>query len=495
MGDVFLARMGEGEGEWIALKRIRREVQDDPVLARQFEREARICALLSHQNIVELKAFGTDEAGPYLALEFIDGASAARLVSDLRERQEHLSVGAALSIARDAAKALLYAHHLSNEGGSGLLHRDVSPDNILITRDGVAKLSDFGIAKIMGGTNLTRTGVVKGKFAYMAPELLEGEEANEKTDTFAFAATVYFLLCGVTAFQGRSEAELVRAVLGAVPPPPSDLRDGVPEAVDAWVNQSLSKEPRVRRSLEEFLSITEPLIHSVPGEGRPLVAQALDVIPHLFTAPTRVDQPAVSQALAPTLASPDVRAQNRWPLVVVLSFAAAVALGLVLPRIMNGSDPHPQPVSQGPEDAGAAPLVVIAEPPASAAPDASLPVPVAVEIAPIPNRHSAKPVGHPKERKALVLTRVDAGVSGTPAAAVVERPPVKDGELWIKVHPWAHVFFDGKLRGVTPLDPISASPGEHTLILVNEDLKVKRTLSVNVRPGESTEVREDLAVP
>jgi eukaryotic-like serine/threonine-protein kinase len=216
MGRVFLARTTDERGErWVALKRIRSDLGRTAEFKAQFEREGTICSLLNHESVVSQVAWGEDDDGPYLALEYVPGETASRLLSALERMNRRLDVGAALSIARDVAEGLAYAHAFRNEalGVTGVLHRDVSPDNVLVSTDGRAKLTDFGVAKLVGATTLTREQTLKGKLTHMAPELFDGHPADALCDVFSAGVLLYQLLAGVPPFSGRNEGELLRAVL------------------------------------------------------------------------------------------------------------------------------------------------------------------------------------------------------------------------------------------------------------------------------------------
>ncbi|MBL8952234.1 MAG: serine/threonine protein kinase, partial [Myxococcaceae bacterium] len=264
MGEVFQATLSrDGIDEPVALKRMRAEVAETPDGLKQFEREAQICALLEHENIVGLRAFGKDEKGPYLALEYVDGVSASQLLA----ASDALPPGVVWQIALDLTRGLNAAH----QPGRAVIHRDLSPDNVLVAFSGITKVGDFGIAKLAGGTSFTTTGAVKGKYGYLAPELFDGAEADVFSDRFALAATLYKLWCGVGAFKGRTEAELLRAVLSAEPAKLSTLRGGVPEDVEGWIHAALQKDRAARPELAPLLAALE----KVAG-GRDAVARSLE---------------------------------------------------------------------------------------------------------------------------------------------------------------------------------------------------------------------------
>ncbi len=423
MGEVFHATMSrDGRDEPVALKRMRVEVAETPEGLKQFEREARICALLEHENVVGLRAFGKDAQGPYLALEYVDGVSASQLLA----ASDALPAAVVWQIALDLTRGLDAAHRPGRE----VIHRDLSPDNVLVAFSGVTKVGDFGIAKLAGGTSFTTTGAVKGKYGYLAPELFDGGEADVFSDRFALAATLYKLWCGVGAFKGRTEAELLRAVLSSEPAKLSSLRGGVPEGIEAWIHAALSKEREKRPPLASLLTALE----AVAG-GRAAVAAFLE---QCFPGKQR---PGVEEVLARgtvSVMAPPPKRRARWPIALAVPVLIIAATGAYLAT-------RPAP-----------PVVVQAPPPA----------PVA---APEP---TPQPEPEPE-----------------PAPAPAPTPTPTKGSLWVKVKPWGRVFVDGKLRGTTPLAPLSLPPGAHQVLVVNEELKAKKTYSVDVRGGKTTELK------
>ena len=334
MGEVHLARMITGAGaELVALKRIRSEMSEQPDLRLQFEREARITSLLRHPHIVELRRFGIDDKGPFLALEFIEGRSALGLEIALHDRGLSMPLQVALAICRDAARGLVFAHSFRNqaEGVDHVVHRDISPDNFLVGYDGFTKVSDFGIAKIVGGTTLSHTDTVRGKYGYMAPELFEGDEADTRSDVFAFAATLFRLVTGTPAFQGKTEAEMLRAVLHSQPVRASQLVE-VPAAIDEWIDRALGKIPRDRpANLTEILALLEAALAREPDEGRAAVSEQMRTCFPIGDDQRRADifaaMNAATRVDAPKGRPPQARGVRLWPL--LLAGGLSAGLGVV----------------------------------------------------------------------------------------------------------------------------------------------------------------------
>lgn len=218
-------------------------------LIERFEREARVIASLNHPHICVLHDVGEHEGTNYLVMEHLEGET-------LAERLSHgpLSVDQALQYSTQIADALDKAHR------QGVVHRDLKPQNIMLTKSG-AKLLDFGLAKLKTGRSeagvltelptqsptLTAEGTILGTFQYMAPEQLEGIEADARTDIFAFGAVLYEMVTGQKAFQGKSHASLIGAILERQPQPISELQPGIPVALDYLIRTCLAKRPEDRR--------------------------------------------------------------------------------------------------------------------------------------------------------------------------------------------------------------------------------------------------------
>lgn len=490
MADVHLAKMAlEGQTEWVALKRIRADARYDKELVALFRREAKLCALLQHPNIVPVRTWGVDDQGCYLALRYIDGPSAGRLLKALARAGRQLPLEAALWMLRDVAEALEYAHTFEFPALAirGVVHRDVSADNLLVSRDGATVLTDFGIAKLIGGTRLTRTGTVKGKYGYLAPELFRGQESTPLVDVFAFCVLGYELLTGVRPFSGATEAEVLHAVLHVQPPSLSSLRPDVPEALAALLRAGLAKEPGDRPGhMGLFRHELERLLASVPTRSavRDLVqevGEAEDPVPEA----TSGEKPVITVTHA---AAEPPRGRRKRTLAVGFAVVAISVAGIAAyARRTPAEDPLPPPPAVAPQS------------PPLAATRANEPVPAP----PVESRQSGAPVTAPVQdkpsAKAAPVTRTRPSPKRTQDAAAAPTGRAKKdarssgpGTLRILVHPWAQVFVDGKLVGTTPLPVLSLPPGRHSLILVNEALDVREVHHVDVRAGQQKEVKYTL---
>ena len=217
MADVALASKKHYPHILVAIKRINNAYLDNDSFIEMFKREGEIASSLDHRAIAKVHEVGTIDLQPYICMEYIAGKSLANVINSLRDDREKLSVGCKLWIIREVAFALSYIHENSNS--RGIIHRDVSPHNIMVGFNGCTKLVDFGIAKRLGEARSTLAGVLKGKVAYMSPEHSSGQELDQRSDIFSLGIVLWELLCGKKLFVGASVEEIALKVQqGEVPP-------------------------------------------------------------------------------------------------------------------------------------------------------------------------------------------------------------------------------------------------------------------------------------
>ncbi len=234
MGRVYVAVSAEGEE--VALKLINADLARDAVYRRRFDREAGIAQRVHHPNVVPVLDKGEDEGIPYLIQKLIRGGT----LSDLMRQDGRLEVPAALKLCAEVAGGLDALH------AEGLVHRDVKPANILRDEQGVAYISDFGLAKDSKGSLLTTPGQAMGSMDYMAPEQIRGEDVTAETDVYALACVMYECLCGSPPFSDRAGMRVLWAHLQDEPRDPCAARYGIPEAVGSAIVSALAKDPAAR---------------------------------------------------------------------------------------------------------------------------------------------------------------------------------------------------------------------------------------------------------
>jgi serine/threonine protein kinase len=260
MAEIFRARTTtQGFDKRVCIKRILPHFLADQEFVTMFRDEARTAAKLQHANVVQVFDFGTEEGTLYLAMELVDGADLRRIMDASRKKHLPLHLGEAVQIAIDMCRGLHHAHTLVENGRPlGLVHRDVSPHNVLVSRAGEVKLTDFGIAKAAERATQTSTGIVKGKVAYMAPEQAQGFELDHRLDQFATGIVLWEMLAGARLFTGDGDAVILKKILACDVPPPSSIRQEVPPALDDLVLRALAEQPRDRfadvRQMELALS-------------------------------------------------------------------------------------------------------------------------------------------------------------------------------------------------------------------------------------------------
>ena len=229
MGVVYRAHDALLERE-VALKIISASIEGNPELRERFFREARAAGQLSHRNIITIHDLGEHEGQPYLAMEFLTGEDLQQRLS----RPEPMSLARKLEIAADICDGLSYAHR------RGLIHRDIKPANIFITDEGMVKLLDFGLARMVT-SELTGSNMMLGTLNYMAPEQVRGERTDHRADIFSFGVVLYEILSGRKAFQGDSFATTLYKILQDVPEPLQNIDASLPYEVVRLVEKSIAK--------------------------------------------------------------------------------------------------------------------------------------------------------------------------------------------------------------------------------------------------------------
>jgi serine/threonine protein kinase len=277
MGEVFLARQTggvSGTERLVILKSLLPELAEQDGFVDQFLDEARVAAKLNHPNIVQMFEAGLWNGMYFIAMEYIRGDNLSRIQKVAKAKQIVLPVHVMVRIVRDALLGLGHAHVAHDEmTGKALevVHRDVSPQNIMVRIDGVTKLVDFGIAKAANKLDRTKTGVLKGKLQFMSPEQVMGEEVDARTDQFAMGVVLWELLTGQRLFQGDNEIQILRAVSQQPILPPSSVSPGLPAELEAVVMRMLERDKykRYRTCNEAAEELTAWL-----GQGSRRVSEA-----------------------------------------------------------------------------------------------------------------------------------------------------------------------------------------------------------------------------
>lgn len=246
MAEVFLAKSFGAEGleKILVIKRILPEFSHNPRFVDMFIAEAKIAVDLNHPNIVQIYDFGKHEDTYFLAMEYVDGADLGHLMSAAQRAQRPIPLGDALFLGAEIAKGLHYAHEKHDRAGVALdiVHRDISPQNVLVSQDGTVKIVDFGIAKATLVSD-QYPEKVRGKFAYMSPEQAAGREVDRRSDIFSLGIVLFELLCGRQLFKAASQDEMLSLAKSAVVPDIASLNPSLPAEVVDLLYRMLAVEP------------------------------------------------------------------------------------------------------------------------------------------------------------------------------------------------------------------------------------------------------------
>ena len=250
MAEVYKARMMGMEGfqKTVAIKRILPHLSDNDDFVSMFIDEAKLAAQLNHNNILHIYDLGKIERSHYIAMEYIEGRDLRWILSKCRERAVVMPVALALHIATLLASALDYAHKKRDFENRelGLVHRDVSPQNVLISKMGDIKLCDFGIAKAASKASHTRAGALKGKLQYMSPEQAWGQDIDHRSDLFSLGVVLYEMLTSEQVFAGDSELSILEKVRNPTVEPPSSRNPQITSEIDRIVRTALESDCEAR---------------------------------------------------------------------------------------------------------------------------------------------------------------------------------------------------------------------------------------------------------
>ena len=278
MATVFLGALEGDLGfrQVVAIKRPHPHLLEDHAFRDALLREARLAAGIHHANVVDVRDVEAVGDAVQLVMDYIEGASLGELVAALAREGKALPPGIALRIVLDACAGLHAAHEMVDDDGAalGLVHRDVSPQNVLVGVDGIARVTDFGIAKCIEASDPgTSRETLKGKAGYMAPEYVRGQPVDRRADVFALGVVAWEALCGKRLFRGQSDADTIERVLSAEAPPVSATAPDL-AAFDAPVARALAKDPADRFATTEELgrvlaeAAAPGLVASAPEVGR-----------------------------------------------------------------------------------------------------------------------------------------------------------------------------------------------------------------------------------
>ncbi len=519
MAETFVAvrRGPAGFEQHVCIKRILPAFEADTEFIESFLQEARTSAALRHANIVQLLDFGVADGAHYIALELIDGLDLRALLhpdprSETRA-QGRLSAELTGLIAGDLCAALEYAH-AADEGRPALVHRDISPSNVLVSRAGEVKLTDFGIARAIGGVHRTASGVIKGKVPYMPPEYIERGVFDQRGDLFSLGVLLYELLTGVRPYDGDSDLDTIRRIVAGVHPPVSSLAPETPAQLAECVEYLLCTDPAQRFSSAQSLLEALPsiqvhharrrladMVRSQIGSAPRAVPGALSRTVPLAQERERASQPlsdprheeatrtARRRSGSPRESGPSARA---W---LALTVALASLAAVVVAAALWYSDGLPAlPPAAAPSLAPAPhvqPVAPQAVPPAAPRPTAT----VAAEPAPQPTPEpdaEAEPSEAARAEPIILSEPTDLPPRRAPSAATPRQHAAAatrtQAELKIYVQPFGEVWVDGKREGQSPVT-VKLAAGEHEIGVGDGRIEQRRRVQLKAGEHQSVEIK------
>jgi serine/threonine-protein kinase len=496
MAEIFLARTKSIQGfeKYLVIKRILQHRTQDPEFVRMFLDEARVAATLDHPNIVQIYDVGHVDNEYFIAMEYLRGHNLIEIVRAgaklgyAKPPLEHV-----VSVLTQCCAGLHYAHEKRDFEGRSLeiVHRDVTPQNVVVSFDGSVKVVDFGIAKAATREVETLAGTLKGKIGYMSPEQCKGGNVDRRSDIFAVGIILFELTTGKRLYHERSDFDTLKKIIEGPVPSPRDLLPFYPAFLNAIVVRCLQKNPDDRyqtardlhADLDAFARDNQLVTGTVPLSQYMERIYADELATHKSADAAAMATAAqvtmtgssssylgeASRRSSSPIATPLAEARRQHMVRLVLQAAMAVLLvllggGIVFwqTRIHN----VPQQ-AMGPQTAGATPAAQPAAPTgAAAAPKTT--APVAAVAAPLP-------------------TGAVAASPPPPSMAPAHpKPAAKPGDAHITVasEPRCELLVDGVPYGATPLIDLAVPAGKHTVVLLNSAANVRETKKVQLREGE-----------
>jgi serine/threonine protein kinase len=287
MADVFKARIQGPAGfeRTFVVKRILPHLSDDPAFTKMFIDEAKIAAKLTHPNIVQVFELGNVDEEYFMSMEYVRGHDLAETMRTLWARVGPPRPELVAYVGREMCRALAYAHDFTSEEGEslGMIHRDVSPSNVMLSYDGAVKILDFGIAKALGGDaaeEATKSGTLKGKFAYMAPEQTASNDIDRRIDIFATGIVLHEILTGRRLFKGENDMQTIERVRRCEVVAPSLFNPLCPPQLDQIVLQALAKNPDERyQSASEMADALDDIVYATRFQSTQLAQTMRSLFP------------------------------------------------------------------------------------------------------------------------------------------------------------------------------------------------------------------------
>jgi len=511
MGEIFLARLrGEGGFEKLTvIKRLLPELVSAEHFVSMFLDEARIAAKLSHPNVCEVFELGHEGTQYFIAMKYLEGVPFSRIIErppggDIDDDRTHLRMIAGL--LQQACEGLQHAHDLRDSDGHplNLVHRDVSPSNLFVTVDGVLNLLDFGIAKARGATSETEKGSIKGKYSYMSPEQVRGEELDRRSDIFSLGIVAHEAATGRRLFKRQSDFLVARAIIEEPIPRADEVRASVPAPMAEAIARALSRDVGARYATAPEFGVA--LGDAVTDLGGPLTASEIGaIVKHRFA--DEISAQRAQYERASTLA----RRADAIPQLPVPEPLTGTTHTLTPPTVKAGPGPHavPAPDPVGPPRGKLVVLVVgsvvLAALVLALLVDKDQPDRAVRQAAGSADLRSSEPDAGVRTRSAPPVAEIpidaapaenatppppappDAGVKRKPRhphkTTATTPPATAPGYFSVDSKPYAVIYIDGKRVGVTPLIRHELAAGKHRVRAVIKSGK-QRSFDVWIEPDK-----------
>ena len=545
MADVFLGVAGGTGGfrKLLVVKRMHPELLEEEQFRDMFLDEARLAARLNHPNVVQTQEVDTSSDGvPYIAMEYLEGQSLDKIVRESMRAEKPLTLKLTIPIITGVLDALHYAHTVTDFDGTPLnvVHRDISPGNIFVTYEGAPKLLDFGIAKAATQVAETRTGNIKGKLSYMAPEQARSENLDGRADIWSTGVVFWECLAKRRLFRDSSDLETIRRVLAGDVPPLDDLDDDVPLELVDIVDKALTVDrserwedaAAMRDALTDWCRKTNfhvadktelsAYMKDLFEDRISLQKERIRIALHAFDARESESQDRTLPDLdghSPTgsyMAPPPVSSSKLVLVLVALLLVTGGALAGVFAN-QRREDPRPEPIA--PAAAMEQPAPIGGQPARQGESTENDRVeeverePVGAEEEPTDGTETdgaetdgaetdgAETDGDPRpriRRPRVTMTErvVDDAVAESTMESVMESammaPAGETGRLSIVTTPWSNVYLDGRRIGQTPLIGVELPAGRHVLDLRNPEENIQTRYPVTIGANGHERVRISL---
>lgn len=463
----------------VAIKTINLDLSKEELanFEKRFQREVQSAGKLNHPNIVTVYDVGRTEGVAYMAMEFLEG-------KELREILDSgvvLPIEKVVHIATQVAEGLGFAHE------HGIVHRDVKPSNVMVLKNGLVKITDFGIAQMSSATR-TISGMVMGSPKYMSPEQVVGQTVDGRSDIFSLGVMLYEMLTGKTPFSGDNISAIMYQILNDEPIPPKTFNQSIPEAINFIVLRALAKHPDKRyqnakemaRDLKRYKTLELPVPGEEPKQPEPMERRKL-LRDNLGDATQII--PSLVMGDHPSLSTHGAASQESWwagltfhrfllyaaiP-AMIITFAVVVTLSKIrqAPPVSDSIAPSVASQPAAPDTAAQATLAQPAPPQTPAAQPETPKIAEKTLLDKLSDKVTAKqPKAKTEKNK----------IANTDSARKTDEPPkpaaAGESRVTFAISPWGEVFVDGKRQGVSPpLRDLKLSAGKHTILIVNETFK------------------------